>query len=236
MTHQRIQRFQVRAQFNSDADIIRVRAQYESLLIQEMRDKGFVRVQWLSMFDTPNPKYATHLVYMTNASRTDEIEEKVMYSILQKRPKRADLYWFVHVNILNEPYKTEYKVTEIIKDDLFRIDFNLGFREPTKINLMFKEVLKDMVKNGEVDVTSRYESLNKNNILGDFKFVLLEKFLSNDSDLLWHEKIVMNAYFLIKKFSLSEEKAFGLDSSSVKIEKFPMVLHPPEKIHLNRVE
>ncbi len=182
------------------------------------------------------PKYATHLVYMTNASRTDEIEEKVMYSILQKRPKRADLYWFVHVNILSEPYKTEYKVTEIIKDDLFRIDFNLGFREPTKINLMFKEVLKDMVKNGEVDVTSRYESLNKNNILGDFKFVLSEKFLSNDSDLLWHEKIVMSAYFLIKKFSLSEEKAFGLDSSSVKIEKFPMVLHPPEKIHLNRVD
>jgi KUP system potassium uptake protein len=182
------------------------------------------------------PKYATHLVYMTNASRTDEIEEKVMYSILQKRPKRADLYWFVHVNIISEPYKTEYKVTEIIKDDLFRIDFNLGFREPTKINLMFKEVLKDMVQNGEVDVTSRYESLNKNNILGDFKFVLSEKFLSNDSDLLWHEKLVMNAYFLIKKFSLSEEKAFGLDSSSVKIEKFPMVLHPPEKIHLNRVE
>ena len=185
--------------------------------------------------DLTIPKYATHLVYMTNASRGDEIEEKVMYSILQKRPKRADLYWFVHVNILSEPYKTEYKVTEIIKDDLFRIDFNLGFREPTKINLMFKEVLKDMVKNGEVDVTSRYESLNKNNILGDFKFVLSEKFLSNDSDLLWHEKVVMNAYFLIKKFSLSEEKAFGLDSSSVKIEKFPMVLHPPEIIHLNRI-
>jgi KUP system potassium uptake protein len=186
--------------------------------------------------DLSIPKYATHLVYMTNASRGDEIEEKVMYSILQKRPKRADLYWFVHVNILSEPYKTEYKVTEIIKDDLFRIDFNLGFREPTKINLMFKEVLKDMVNNGEVDITSRYESLNKNNILGDFKFVLSEKFLSNDSDLLWHEKIVMNAYFLIKKFSLSEEKAFGLDSSSVKIEKFPMVLHPPEIIHLNRIE
>jgi len=186
--------------------------------------------------DLSIPKYATHLVYMTNSNRCDEIEEKVMYSILHKRPKRADLYWFIHVNILSEPYKKEYKVTEIIKDDLFRIDFNLGFREPTKINLMFKEVLKDMVKNGEVDVTSRYESLNKNNIIGDFKFVLSEKFLSNDSDLTFFEKIVMNAYFLMKKFSLSEEKAFGLDSSSVKIEKFPMVLHPPEKIHLNRVE
>ncbi len=186
--------------------------------------------------DLTIPKYATHLVYMTNAGRVDEIEEKVMYSILQKRPKRADIYWFIHVNILNEPYKTEYKVTEIIKDDLIRIDFNLGFREPTKINLMFREVVRDMVKNGEVDVTSRYESLNKNNILGDFKFVLSEKFLSNDSELKWDEKIIMNTYFLIKKLSLSEEKAFGLDSSSVKIEKFPMVLHPPERICMKRID
>lgn len=186
--------------------------------------------------DLSIPKYATHLVYMTNANRIDEIEEKVMYSILQKRPKRADLYWFVHVNILSEPYKTEYKVTEIIKDDLYRVDFNLGFREPTKISLMFREVIKDMVKKGEVDVTSRYESLNKNNIIGDFKFVLSEKFLSNDSDLRWHEKIIMNSYFFIKKLSLSEEGAFGLDSSSVKIEKFPMVLHPPENIGLTRIK
>lgn len=186
--------------------------------------------------DLSIPKYATHLVYMTNANRIDEIEEKVIFSILQKRPKRADIYWFVHVNILNEPYKREYKVTEILKDDLFRIDFNLGFREPTKINLMFKEVLRDMVKNGEVDITSRYESLNKNNIIGDFKFVLSEKFLSNDSLMRWHEKIILHTYFILKKLSLSEEKAFGLDSSSVKIEKFPMVLHPPEKLTLTRIQ
>ena len=191
-------------------------------------------LQELSL-DLTIPKYATHLVYLTNASRVDEIEEKVLYSILQKRPKRADIYWFIHVNILNEPYKTEYKVTEIIKDDIIRIDFNLGFREPTRLNIMFKEVVKDMVKKGEVDITSRYESLNRNNIIGDFKFVLSEKFLSNDSDILWHEKIVMNTYFLIKKLSLSEEKAFGLDSSSVKIEKFPMVIHPPESIFMKRV-
>jgi KUP system potassium uptake protein len=186
--------------------------------------------------DLSIPKYATHLVYMTNAARVDEIEEKVMHSILQKRPKRADIYWFVHVNVLNEPYRREYRVTELIKDDLFRVDFNLGFREPTKINLMFKEVLRDMVRHGEVDITSRYESLNKNNIIGDFKFVLSEKFLSNDSYMRWDEKIILNTYFTIKKLSLSEEKAFGLDSSSVKVEKFPMVLHPPENMNLKRVE
>lgn len=185
--------------------------------------------------DLSIPKYATHLVYMTNANRVDEIEEKVMYSILQKRPKRADIYWFIHVNVTAEPYNKEYKVTEIIKDDLYRIDFNLGFREPTKINLMFKEVIKDMVQNGEVDITSRYESLHKNNIIGDFKFVLSEKFLSNDSFMHFYEKVVMNTYFFLKNFSLSEEKAFGLDSSSVKIEKFPMVLHAPEKIELTRI-
>ncbi|MCZ8168905.1 MAG: KUP/HAK/KT family potassium transporter [Flavobacterium sp.] len=186
--------------------------------------------------DLSIPKYATHLVYMTNSNRVDEIEEKVMYSILQKRPKRADMYWFIHVNVLNEPYRKEYKVTEIIKDDLYRIDFYLGFREATKINLMFKEVIKDMVQNGEVDVTSRYESLNKNNIIGDFKFVLSEKFLSNDSDITFFENIVMNSYFVLKKYSLSEEKAFGLDASSVKVEQFPMVLHAPERIEMRRLD
>jgi KUP system potassium uptake protein len=185
--------------------------------------------------DLSIPKYATHLVYMTNSMRQDEIEEKVMYSILQKRPKRADIYWFLHVNILNEPYKKEYRVIEIVKDDIYRVDFYLGFREATKINLMFKEVIKDMVSNGEVDITSRYESLNKNNILGDFKFVLSEKYLSNDSDLTFFEGTVMNAYFFLKKFSLSEGNGFGLDSSSVKIEQFPMVLHAPEKIGMKRV-
>ncbi len=186
--------------------------------------------------DLSIPKYATHLVYMTNSNRVDEIEEKVMYSILQKRPKRADMYWFIHVNVLNEPYRKEYKVSEIIKDDLYRIDFYLGFREATKINLMFKEVIKDMVQNGEVDVTSRYESLNKNNIIGDFKFVLSEKFLSNDSDITFFENIVMNSYFVLKKYSLSEEKAFGLDASSVKVEQFPMVLHAPERIEMRRLD
>ncbi|MCF6128907.1 KUP/HAK/KT family potassium transporter [Flavobacterium sp. AS60] len=186
--------------------------------------------------DLSIPKYATHLVYMTNSNRSDEIEEKVMYSILQKRPKRADLYWFIHVNVLSEPYKKEYRVTEIIKDDIYRIDFYLGFREPTKINLMFKQVIKEMVERGEVDITSRYESLNKNNIIGDFKFVLSEKFLSNDSDLSFFEKVVMNTYFMMKKLSLSEEKGFGLDSSSVKIEQFPLVLHAPEKIEMKRIE
>lgn len=186
--------------------------------------------------DTSIPKYATHLVYMTNANRSDEIESKIIYSILQKRPKRADIYWFVHVNVVDEPYKMEYRVREIIKEDVIRIDFYLGFRVAPRMNLMFKKVVRDMVKRGEVDITSRYESLNRNNVIGDFKFVIIEKFLSYDNELPWYERIILDIYFVLKKVSLSEGRAFGLDSSSIKVEKFPIVIHPTEDMNLCRMD
>jgi KUP system potassium uptake protein len=186
--------------------------------------------------DLTIPKYATHLVYMTNANRSDEIESKVIYSILQKQPKRADIYWFVHVNVVDEPHRMEYKVSEIIREDVIRVDFNLGFRVAPKINLMFRKVVQDMVKNGEVDITSRYESLNRNNVIGDFSFIIIEKFLSYDNDLPWHERIILDMYFFLKKLSLSEPRAFGLDTSSVKIEKFPLVLHATRTVNLVRLE
>jgi len=186
--------------------------------------------------DLSIPKYATHLVYMTNASHGDEVESKIIYSILQKRPKRADIYWMIHVNVVDEPYEMEYRVREIVKDDIIRVDFYLGFRVAPRINLLFKKVVQDMVKNGEVDITSRYESLNRNNVLGDFKFVLIEKFMSYDNDFPWYQRIILDIYFFLKKISLSEEQAFGLDSSSVKIEQYPIVIHPPEDISLTRIK
>lgn len=186
--------------------------------------------------DLSIPKYATHLVYMTNAHLGDEIESKIIYSILQKRPKRADIYWFVHVNVVDEPYQMQYKVRDIMKDDVIRVDFYLGFRVAPRINLMFKKVVQDMVKRGEVDITSRYESLNRNNVIGDFKFVLIEKFLSYDNDLPWYERIILDIYSVLKSVSLTEGRAFGLDSSSVKVEKFPIVVHPPDEMALCRIE
>ena len=188
----------------------------------------------LSNDDSLN-KYATHLVYMTSAYNPEEIEAKIIYSILQKRPKKADVYWFVHMDVVNEPYRMEYKVTHIADNDIIRIDFRLGFRVAPRINLMFRKVVQDLVKNKEVDITSRYESLNKNNVIGDFKFVVLEKFLSFENDLPTFEKFILNIYFFLKKFSLSEAKAFGLDSSSVKVEKFPMVIRQPKEVHMRRI-
>ncbi len=184
--------------------------------------------------DESIPKYATHLVYMTSVNNPSEIEQKIIHSILQRRPKKADIYWFVHVDVVDEPYKMEYRVNHIAADDIIRVDFRLGFRVAPKINLMFRKVVEDLVANGEVDITSRYESLNKNNISGDFKFVVVEKYLSYDNDLALIDKIVLDVYYFLKRFSLTEARAFGLDYSSVKIEKFPMILKAPKYINLKR--
>jgi KUP system potassium uptake protein len=181
-------------------------------------------------------KYATHLVYMTSANNADEIEQKIIHSILQRRPKRADIYWFVHVDVADEPYKMEYKVNHIAEDDIIRVDFKLGFRVAPRINLMFRKVVEDLVANKEVDIRSRYESLNRNNISGDFKFVVVEKYLSYDNELPVWEKLILSVYYFMKPYTLSEAKAFGLDSSSVKVEKFPMIFKAPKLINLKRID
>ncbi|AWG26269.1 potassium transporter Kup [Flavobacterium kingsejongi] len=186
--------------------------------------------------DLSVPKYATHLVYLTSADNRQEIESKIIYSILNKQPKRADIYWFVHVHVVDEPYTMEYKVNEFIHDDVIRIDFRLGFRIAPRINLMFKTVVEDMVKKGEVDITSRYASLNKNNIIGDFQFILIEKFISYDNDLPFYEKWILDIYNILKKLGLSEGKAFGLDSSSVTVESVPLMITPSKEISMKRIE
>jgi KUP system potassium uptake protein len=187
--------------------------------------------------DLSIPKYATHLVYLTSADNREEIESKIIYSIMQKRPKRADIYWFVHVDVVDEPYRMEYKVSEFIHDDVIRIDFRLGFRVAPRINLMFRKVVEDMVKNKEVDITSRYTSLNKNNIIGDFRFIVIEKFLSYENELPIYEKLILDIYSFLKRLSLSEEKAFGLDTSSVTIEAVPLIVAPPKgEVNLRRID
>lgn len=186
--------------------------------------------------DLSIPKYSTHLVYLTSANNPHEIEHKIIYSILNKKPKRADIYWFVHVDVLDEPYRTDYVVDAIIPNEIIRVEFRLGFREEHRINLMFRKVVEDMVKNKEVNITSRYTSLQRNKVAGDWQFIVMEKFLSHDNDLPLFERVVMRLYFLLKKFSLSEEKGFGLDSSFVTVEKFPLVVSPVSTLNLRRVE
>jgi KUP system potassium uptake protein len=185
--------------------------------------------------DSSINKYATHLVYLSSANNPKEIEYKIIHSILNKKPKRADIYWFVHVDTLDDPYTCEYEVQTIIPNEVIRIDFRLGFRVQPKVNLMFRKVVEDMVSNKEVNIVSRYDSLQRNNIAGDFEFVVMEKFLSQDNELPFWEKVVMKLYFWLKQVSLSEEKGFGLDASNVTLEKFPLVVAPVKTLKLKRI-
>jgi KUP system potassium uptake protein len=192
------------------------------------------RLEELSM-DISVPKHSTHLVYLTSADNPKEIEHKVMYSILNRKPKRADIYWFIHVNTVDDPYTSEYTVEHIIPNDIVRVDFKLGFRVQPRINLLFRKVVEELVKNGEVNILSRYESLNQSKMVGDFSFIVLEKYLSQDNDLPFWEKMVMKVHFMLKEISLSEERSFGLDPSLVEIEKFPLIVAPVTNLHLKRV-
>ena len=185
--------------------------------------------------DNSVPKYATHLVYMTSANNPKEIEHKIIYSILSGKPKRADIFWFVHVDTLDEPYTSEYIVEHIIPNDIIRVEFRLGFRVAPRVNLMFKRVVEDLVANKEVNVMSRYESQQRNNEVGDFQFVVMEKFLAQDNELPFMERIIMQLYFWIKEVSLSEEKGFGLQQSNVVVEKYPLIVAPVSKIKLSRI-
>ena len=192
------------------------------------------KIQELSN-DRTVPKYATHLVYLTSADNPKEIEHKIIYSILNRKPKRADIYWFIHVDTLDEPYTMEYMVDHIIPNDIIRVEFRLGFRVEPRINLMFRKVVEELVANKEVNITSRYESLERSNIVGDFQFIVMEKYLSQDNDLPIWERMLMNFHFWLKDISLSEERGFGLDTSTVTIEKFPLIVSPVTSLNLKRL-
>jgi len=193
------------------------------------------KIQELSN-DRSVPKYATHLVYLTSADNPKEIEHKIIYSILNKKPKRADIYWFVHVDTLDDPYTAEYSVEHIIPNDIIRVEFRLGFRVQPRINLLFRKVVEDLVKNREVNVISRYDSLERNNVAGDFQFIVMEKYLSQDNDFPIWERMIMKLHFWLKAVSLSEERGFGLDPSNVVVEKFPLIVSPVVSLRMKRVE
>lgn len=186
--------------------------------------------------DEQIPTYATHLVYLTSADKVDEVESKAFYSILEQQPKRAERYWFVHVITDDEPYTMEYKVTKHDENDLIRVDFKLGFRVQPKLDMMFKHVVDEMVSTKEIEIRSRFACVyHHGDHVGDFRFVVIRKFLSNDNELPWFQKIIMNAYFFIKGLSLTEKNEFGLDPSSFVEEQFPYVLSKAAPLEMKRI-
>ncbi len=180
------------------------------------------------------PKFSTHLIYLSKADRKNHIEEKIVKSIFSKKPKRADVYWFVHINRTDEPYTLNYEVSELLDDKIIKIGINAGFRIQPRVELYFKKIVQDLVERKELNLHIRPDGSTKYNSEPDFKFVVIEKFLSVENEFSVREGILLNSYFFLKRMSLSDEKAFGLDKSDVEVEYTPLVYHPVEKLELVR--
>jgi KUP system potassium uptake protein len=181
-------------------------------------------------------KYSSQLIYLTKANNSRQIEEKIMYSIRSRSPKRADTYWFIHIDTTDEPYTMEYSVDQIEPGKIIRIDFRLGFRIQPRVNVLYRKVIEDMVSRNELDITSKYDSLNKFKVVSDFRFVIMEKFLSYNNLFSISEGFILNSYFTIKKLAQSEAKAFGLDTSDTQIEKIPLVVKPATNFTIKRID
>jgi len=182
---------------------------------------------WLPLLQTLScdasvAKYATHLVYLTKSTNARLIENGIIHSIFKKNPKRADIYYFVHVHTDDDPYTRTFHVEHLVPQELVRIDFRLGFRVDHAINYMFRQVVTDLVRNKEIDITSRYESLREQDIVGDFQFVLLNKTLPYERFLRGWKRVALRLHDWLKWLGVSDQESFGLDNSTYTVENVPL--------------
>ena len=184
--------------------------------------------------DNSVPKFATHLVYLTKANNRTDIEEKVINSIFAKKPKRADVYWFVHLNRTEHPYTLDYEINELVEDKVIKVNINIGFRIPPRTELYFKRITQELMANKELNLHLKSDGSNQYNSEPDFKFVVIEKFLSVENEFTLREGLLLNTYFFLRRLGLKDEKAFGLDKSDVEIEYVPLIYHRAENIGLTR--
>jgi KUP system potassium uptake protein len=203
--------------------------------LQFLKIKDYLTPLQLLSADKEVPKYATHLVYLTKADNDGDIEKRIIDSILNRKPKRADIYWFVHIDRADNPYEMAYSVSELMTDKVIKINFKLGFRIQPRINLLVKMVMQEMRKNNELCCNNRYEDLDVTNFHTDITYVILETFLSVENELSVKEGFIMDAYFAIKQLAQSDQKAFGLDNATTVVERVPLVISPKTYLPLKRI-
>ncbi len=185
--------------------------------------------------DDEIPKFSTHLIYLSKANSRNQIEEKIIKSIFSKKPKRADVYWFLHINRTEEPFTMNYDVSELVDDKVIKVNINIGFRIQPKTELYFKKIVQELVYNKELNLHIRPDGSTKYNSEPDFKFVVIEKFLSIENEFTLRDGLLLEGYFKLKHLGQSDAKAFGLEKSDIVIEEVPMIVSPYSKMDLHRV-
>lgn len=184
--------------------------------------------------DTAVTKEATNLVYLAMADTKRYIDSNIIYSIFKKRPKRADVYWFVHVDTVDNPFTSKYIVDTIVPKKCFFIRIKLGFKTDHRVNLLFNKIIHEMADAGEIDLTSPYPSLHKYSMMSDFKFIILHSWASSDSEISTFDRFIIQGYRLIKEYSLSTEELYGIEAANLEIEKVPIQVGPQAKVKIKR--
>lgn len=204
-------------------------------LIKFVQIEDYVPMLQVLSADDEIPKFSTHLIYLTKADRKSEIEEKIVKSIFAKKPKRADVYWFVHLERTEDPYTLNYSVSEIVDDTIIKINIKIGFRIVPKTEMYFKKIVQDLVVNKELNLHIRADGSTKYNTEPEFKFVVIERFLSIENEFTIRQGVMLNSYFMLKKLGQKDEAAFGLEKSDVVVEEVPLIFEKTTHFNLKRV-
>lgn len=204
--------------------------------LQFLQIEAFYRILSDIRDDNTIPKYSTNLVYLSKADKKTDIEGKIIYSIINKQPKRADNYWILHIDHVDDPTTLEYTFEKLIPDTLYRVNIKLGFQVQPLINLYFRQIIDELVTNGEFDLVSNYPALKKHKIPGDFRFVIIHRVYNQNMGFKFKERMTMNLYNIIKYLGISDTRAYGLDTSNVNIESVPLVIKTEHKNKIRRAE
>lgn len=182
--------------------------------------------------DTSLPVYQTNVVFLVPNMEDDQIGKQFVYSILDKRPKRAGVYWFVHVEVTDEPYTKEYQIEMMDTDFIVQVKLFLGFRVEQEINVYIRQIIHDLMKEGRLPKQPQRYSLTPGREVGDFQFILIDEVLSNVTSLSKWDRQIMQAKLAIKKYTTSPETWFGLEYSEVKHETVPLFIGHTRKTWL----
>ena len=178
-----------------------------------------------------------NLVYLDNAKDIEAIDRDILYSILDKDPKRAQAYWFVSVNVLDEPMTMNYQVETYDSDCIFRIRLNLGFKCSPRVNVYLRQIVQDLQRSGELPLQDKRYSIYGKSTVGSFKFCVIHKSVPTKTELSVLDEFILNAKYAIRHVAGSKVKWYGLDNSSLIYESVPLFVLPSKSDeHIQRAE
>ncbi|WP_455531508.1 KUP/HAK/KT family potassium transporter [Segatella salivae] len=186
--------------------------------------------------DETIPKYATNLVYIRQSDSDDMVEDKLIYSIINKQPKRADHYFLVHFSNDDAPDTLNYTCHELIEQTLYAINIRVGYRVNPLMTLYLRQIVEDLIAQHRFDIRSCYPSLRKHNIAGDFRFIVLHRIYYASTVVSASDNFMLHLFGFIRHIGIDDEQALGLDTSNVTVERVPFVINNKYKQRITRCE